>query len=74
MLPVQLGHISAPAAMGALWEGLATLLLEPGPVPGPGPPLPESGFPWERGGWPRYVSLGLGPGPEEMIEDSRNKS
>ena len=58
--------------MGALWEGLAALLLEPGP--GPGPPLPESGFPWERGGWPRYAYLGLGPRAKDMIEDSRNKS
>ena len=49
--------------MGALWEGLAALPLEPGP--GPGPPVPESGFP--RGGWPRYASLGLGPGAEETL-------
>ena len=39
MLLLQLGHISAPAAMGPLWEGLATLRLEPGP--GPVPPVPE---------------------------------
>ena len=38
MLPIQRGHISAPAAMGPLWEGLGTSLLEPGP--GPGPPVP----------------------------------
>ena len=41
MLPTQRGHISAPAAMGPLWEGLGTSLLEPGPGPGPGPPVPE---------------------------------
>ena len=40
MLPIQRGHISAPAAMGPLWEGLGTSLLEPGPGPGPGPPVP----------------------------------
>ena len=37
MLLIQRGHISAPAAMGPLWEGLAASLLEPGPGPGPGP-------------------------------------
>ena len=37
MLLIQRGHISAPAAMGSLWEGLAASLLEPGPGPGPGP-------------------------------------
>ena len=30
MLLIQRGHISAPAAMGPLWEGLAASLLEPG--------------------------------------------
>ena len=33
MLAIQLGHSSAPAAMGPRWEGLATSLLEPGPGP-----------------------------------------
>ena len=36
MLPFQRGHISAPAAMGTLWEGLAAPLLELGAGPGPG--------------------------------------
>ena len=56
MLPTQLGHISALAAMGALWEGLATLLLEPGPGPGLMPPVPEPGFPGPGG-----VGLGMRP-------------
>ena len=33
---LQCGHISAPAALGTLWEGLAAPLLELGAGPGPG--------------------------------------
>ena len=36
MLSIQCGHISAPAAMGTLWEGLAAPLVELGAGPGPG--------------------------------------
>ena len=57
--------------MGALWEGLATPLLEPGPGPGLMPPVPESGFPrnWGEGGlgmrswaWGLGLRLALGLG------------
>ena len=52
MLPIQRGHISAPAAMGPLWEGLAASLSEPGPGPGPGPSGPRSGLgPWSGLAW-----------------------
>ena len=57
--------------MGALWEGLATPLLEPGTAHGHVPPVPEPGSPrtWGLawvcvsgpGAWPSVgLALGLG--------------